>query len=295
MKNIKSLFWYNKSQRKGVLFLIILIVGLQVVYFFLDDFYKSEFSDASYNKEVLLLQNQIDSLKGDNLKSKAIIFPFNPNFISDCKGYQLGMSVEEIDRLHQFRANNKYVNSKEEFQKVTKVNDSLLNKILPHFKFPDWVVKKQKSDNKNHYQSETTKKEIKISTSDINLATAEDLKTIVGIGDTRARMIINYRKKLQGYTYPYQLNEVWNLPPEVVINLLNVFEIKNKPSIMKININTASFKEVLKTPYVDYELCKKIFDYRDEVAEIQNISELKNIEGFPINKYDRIVLYLEAK
>ena len=39
----------------------------------------------------------------------------------------------------------------------------------------------------------------------------------------------------------------------------------------------------------------QIFDYKDEVAELQSISEIKNIEGFPIEKYDRIVLYLQAK
>ena len=39
---------------------------------------------------------------------KDTIYPFNPNFISDYKGYKLGMSIQEIDRLHQYRAQNKY-------------------------------------------------------------------------------------------------------------------------------------------------------------------------------------------
>jgi len=60
-------------------------------------------------------------------------------------------------------------------------------------------------------------------------------------------------------------------------------------------VNTASFKELLSIPYINYDLCKKIFQFKDEVAELQSIEELKNIEGFPEDKYDRIVLYLEAK
>jgi DNA uptake protein ComE-like DNA-binding protein len=67
------------------------------------------------------------------------------------------------------------------------------------------------------------------------------------------------------------------------------------PKIQKQNVNTIEFKQLLKNPYIDYDLCKKIFNYRDEVAELQNISELKNIEGFPLDKYDRIVLYLVAE
>jgi len=80
-----------------------------------------------------------------------------------------------------------------------------------------------------------------------------------------------------------------------VQRILNKFKIIDKPIIKKININTATFKQVLSNPYVEHDLCKKIFEFRDEVAEIQSIEELKNIEGFPIDKYDRIVLYLEAK
>ena len=36
------------------------------------------------------------------------------------------MSTEEINRLHAYRATNKWVNSVKEFQGVTKVSDSLL-------------------------------------------------------------------------------------------------------------------------------------------------------------------------
>ena len=60
-------------------------------------------------------------------------------------------------------------------------------------------------------------------------------------------------------------------------------------------MNTATFKEVLHLPYIDYELTKKIFQYRDEVAEIQNLEELKNIEDFPIENFDKIALYLKAE
>ena len=82
---------------------------------------------------------------------------------------------------------------------------------------------------------------------------------------------------------------------EVADKVLERFTIIDKPEIQKINVNTATFKEVLSIVYIDYELTKKIFNYRDEVAELQSLEELKKIEGFPIEKFDRIALYLEAK
>ena len=77
--------------------------------------------------------------------------------------------------------------------------------------------------------------------------------------------------------------------------ILKTFKIIQKPRIRKRNVNTIKFRELLQIPYIDYALCQKIFNYRDEVAELQEISELKNIVDFPIDKYDRIVLYLNAE
>jgi len=198
------------------------------------------------------------------------------------------------------RKQGKFINSANQFQQVTRVSDSLLKKISPYFKFPDWVIKRNKNttlsflqNQKSHNQKRIAKPSI--STTNLNKATAQDLQTISGIGTYFSEKIIKYRDRLQGFTYKEQLYEVWNLDKEVADKVLAVFKITEKPHIKKINVNTASFKEVLKIPYIDYELCKKIFNYRDEVAELQSISELKNIEGFPLEKYDRIILYLEAK
>ncbi len=45
----------------------------------------------------------------------------------------------------------------------------------------------------------------------------------------------------------------------VVNNLLLNFEVKSKPQIKKVNINEASFKELLAIVYIDYDLTKKLF------------------------------------
>ncbi|MCG1035550.1 helix-hairpin-helix domain-containing protein [Polaribacter sargassicola] len=298
MKILKSHFWYNKSQRNGIFLLVSIIILFQGFIFF--DVFNGEIIEETSDTEVLFLQKQIDSLRGVEIYNrKPKIYPFNPNYITDYKGEQLGMSLDEIDRLLSFRKTNKFVNSKEEFQKITKVSDSLLNQISPYFKFPDWVLEKN-SKNKNVSNKFTSKDKINknkivLSTTDINEATIEDLMTINGIGLVFSKRIIKYRSKLQGFSFKEQLLEVWGLDKEVADKLWEVFSITKKPNIKKMNVNTMEFKELLKNPYVDYELCKKIFNYRDEVAELQNISELKNIKDFPLDLYDRITLYLQAK
>lgn len=297
MNIFKSHFWYNKSQRNGIFILILLIVIFQFIIVFVD-FYSVEKVNIDTPK-VIAFHHQIDSLRKISLENSRLkFFPFNPNYITDYKGAQLGMSLVEIDRLLAFRKTGEFINSRKEFQKVTTISDSLLNSISPYFKFPDWVVERNQN-----IQSSTSrdtrlfakKSKYILTSTDINLAVKEDLKTINGIGEKLSERIIKYRSKLQGFSKLNQLYEVWGLDTEVVDKLLLVFKVVNLPNIKKINVNTVSFRELLKNPYLDYELCKKIFEYKDEVAELQDISELKNIIGFPLDLYDRIVLYLVAE
>ncbi len=292
MKILKPHFWYNKSQRNGVFFLLILIVVVQIVIFNID--FSNE-ANVFTSDESIALNAKIDSLKNIEIeKRKPKIYPFNPNYITDYKGAQLGMSIAQIDRLLAFRKQNKFVNSVSQFQSITKVSDSLLNVISPYFKFPDWVTKQQNKVVEKSIRKEKESRVI-ISTKDINSATAKDFRTINGVNEYLAERIIKYRTKLNGFSLQNQLKEVWKLEENTAQNILSVFKIIEKPIIKKINVNTATFKQVLSNPYIDYELCKKIFEFRDEVAELQSIEELKKIDGFPIDKYDRIILYLVAE
>lgn len=289
MNFFKSHFGYNKRQRNGIFFLLLIIATLQSIFFFID--FSSEKNIDFSTNEILAFQAEMDSLKNIEIeKTKPKIYPFNPNYITDYKGYQLGMSTTEIDNLLNFRSKGKFINSAQQFKEVTNVNDSLLNAISPFFKFPDWVTKK--SNSKTNFKIKNSKPIVK---QDLNLATVSDLRIVNGIGEKLAERIVNYRSKLQGFTYNNQLYEVWNLDKELVDKVLLYFKVVSLPKIQKININEASFKEVLSIIYIDYDLTKKIFNYRDEVAEIQDIEELKKIEGFPIEKFDRIALYLMAK
>jgi len=291
MNILKPHFWYNKSQRNGVFFLVLLILVLQVLCAFID------FSDAEKPmeaNELHHLQNQIDSLRLLEIEKRwPKIYPFNPNYISDYKGAQLRMSIAEIDRLLVFRKEGKFINSVKQFQEVTWVSDSLLHEIARYFKFPNWVV----NQNTIKKRSRVNRKfnDVIISTSNINSATIQDLQTVNGVDEFLALRIIKHRKRIKGYTFKSQLLEVWRLEKRTAFEIFSVFSIQEKPVIKKINVNTASFKELLSIPYINYDLCKKIVEFKDEVAELQSIEELKKIEGFPMDKYDRIVLYLVAK
>jgi len=290
-KTISPYFKFQRNQRFAIFFLFGIIIILQLVYFFVDF---SSLSKVSPEKEKWLsLQSQIDSMKQEKLDYVQKIYPFNPNFITDYKGYKLGMSVLEIDRLLAFRKENKYVNSSKEFQAVTKVSDSLLNAISPFFKFPDWVNKKKEYKEYKNYNNTAFAKKEKIVVIDINKASQEDLIKIFGIGEAISLRILRFKESLGGFVSMEQMKDVWGLSPEVIENLNLHFKVMALPNVKKIDINNASIKELSQFPYFNYQLARQIVTFRSMNGDIKNSEDLTKIKGLSIDKANIIVLYLD--
>jgi len=289
-KTIKSYFKFSQGQRLGVFLLFAIIISAQLTYFFTD--FSSVSNDSPEKEKWLSLQPQIDSLKQDKLDYVPKIYPFNPNFISDYKGYKLGMSVSEIDRLLAFREQNKYVNSPEEFQAVTKVSDSLLSAISPYFKFPDWVKNKKEFKEYKKYVNTAFAKKEKVVIIDINQATQEDLIKIYGIGEAISLRILKFKENLGGFVSMEQMKDVWGLSSEVVENLNSHFKVLEVPNVKKIDINNASIKELSQFPYFNYQLAKQIVTFRSMNGDFKNSDDLTKIKGLSIDKAKIIALYL---
>lgn len=291
VNTIKDYFKFTREQRKGLIVLFGIIVALQLVYFFVDfSVIQKQYPDK---EKWLSLQSEIDVAKLESRTRMSRMHYFNPNFISDYKGYKLGMSVQEIDRLLAFRKNNKFVNSAKEFQNVTKVSDSLLNAIAPYFKFPDWVNHKKDFKEYKDFSNTAFAKKEKIVQTDINLASKEDLIKIFGIGEAISTRILNQKEKLGGFVSMEQLNDVWGLSPEVIINLNAHFVVLKLPNLNKIDVNNASLKELSQFFYFKYDLAKQIVKCRSMGGNFENIEDLIKIKGFPVEKAKIIGLYLD--
>ncbi|WP_297691277.1 helix-hairpin-helix domain-containing protein [uncultured Eudoraea sp.] len=287
MKNFKSHFKFNKQERSGIFFLLLVIFSLQLIYMLIKNevFYTSERSFVLDTK----VQKLLDSVKGQSIPRESTkMYPLNPNFLSNYKGYALGMSNEEIDRLHLFRSENRWVTSAKGFQRVTHVSDSLLQKIAPLFKFPEWASPSKKE--KKAKQKKFSVANVKFK--ELNQATAEELKVIYGIGDKLSARIIKFRNRLGGFMVSEQLYDVYGLEEEVVLRILEEFRVGQQPEIQKININTATGREMQKLIYINQKLANQIVTYRDSVGIIKSFTELTKIEDFPAKKIDRIKLYL---
>ncbi|AWM14288.1 hypothetical protein DI487_10770 [Flavobacterium sediminis] len=294
IKKLKSYFVYSSEHRSGIFILTLLILLIQVFYYFYKNRSLSEYKLSEKEVQWLAVQQEIDSLKGSQINAKSKIYPFNPNFITDYKGYVLGMSVQELDKLRKFRAEGTFVNSAKEFQKVTGVSDSLLALISPYFKFPDWVNRKEVQQNNSNHKFLDSQSKV-VSLIDANLATKEDWMEVYGIGDKISDIILKEKEKFGAFVAIEQLQYVWGITPEVYEKVHNRFFVseENKELIKKINVNSASVKELASFPYFDYKLAKGIVTYRSMNGGVQNIEDLTKINDFPVEKIKIIALYLE--
>lgn len=291
MNNFKSHFFYDRQKRSGILVFIALISILMSVSFWYEPAQDIAISEEEH-LEVLAFQKQIDSLKGVALESKKPKrYPFNPNYITDYKGYTLGMSVEEVDRLHRFRESGQWINSVSDFKKVTKVSDSLLATVSPYFKFPDWITNpkpKKKYIAKPKWKTYDQKK-------DLNKITLKALMAVEGLDEVAADKILRNIQKIGGYQVDAQLYDVYGVTTKQKRAVLNEYTVKEKPVVQFINVNTASASDLSTIPLLNFDLAKEIVDYRILHEGIKSLEELSGLDGMTDYKFARIKLYLSIK
>lgn len=287
MKNIKSHFTFTKQQRNGIFLLLLLILILQGIIYYVKQHHKRS---AINTEEWTPFIAEIDSLRQIEGKAKTPeIFPFNPNYITDFKGYTLGMTSEEIDRLLGFRAQDKWINSAKQFQEVTQVSDSLLAEIAPYFKFPEWVTNPKPKTNFQFSDKEKTYAQ-KI---DLNQATAAQLEQVYGVGEKLSARILKYRNKFEGgFIADVQLHDIYGLSEELIARILKNFTVKTPRKINKINLNQATRDQLVTIQYIDYEIAHQIIEARTLRDGFSTLDDLTKVKNFPVHKIEIIKLYL---
>ena len=287
--NLKSHFYLNSRQRSGILLLVLVLILSWVAYYFIKPnvIYRSE---ALSDEELQVFEARIDSLKRIKLvATQPKIYPFNPNFITDYKGYTLGMSLTEIDRLLRFREKDKWINSAEDFQQVTGVSDSLLQTIAPYFKFPEWVTSSKSKTTRTNFIDKDKKPK-----SDLNQADFASLTQIDVLDDALIKRLLSYRKRLGGFVEDNQLYDIYGITKTQVYAIKDEFTVLTRPDIKLVNVNTANASDLSTVPFITFEIARDIIDYRVLNEGINNLDELLKIDGITAYKLERIKLYLSS-
>lgn len=126
----------------------------------------------------------------------------------------------------------------------------------------------------------------------INRADSVQLLPLPGIGPVFAGRIIKYRNLLGGFVSVDQLGEVYGIPMETLYNIRDMVLIDSS-AVRKIKIDSASFRELLRHPYLEFEDVKSLVNYREFTGCISSLLEIEENFIWPDSVLNRIRPYLE--
>jgi len=109
---------------------------------------------------------------------------------------------------------------------------------------------------------------------DLNRADSIQLLPLPGIGPVFAGRIVKYRNLLGGFLRADQLEEIYGMPPETVDRIRDRIYI-DSTAIRKIHLDSATFRELLRHPYLDYDQVKALLDFREFKGGITTLKELQ--------------------
>ena len=267
-------FILSKPQRGAVLILLVLLIAVQLYRLLVN---APELSPVDLS-QAQSYQTQLDSLRTKENAQTPIIYQYNPNYLTDYRAYTLGLPPEAFDKLLRYRQTNSYVNTPKQFQEVTKLSDSLMEKLLPQLKF-----------SKPLYKSKT--KNRIVLKKDINKASASDFQEVSGIGAVLSERIVKYRSYLSGFSVLEQCYEVYGLDSLLFQRLWERFEIQSLPEIERLDLTTVSLQELEQIPYLNRADARKIIAHRTKNKGISTVALSELFVNSP-NKLQRIKLYL---
>ena len=125
----------------------------------------------------------------------------------------------------------------------------------------------------------------------INLADSLQWIKLRGVGPKRSIHILNYKKALGGFVSIYQVNEVFSINDSLFKSFERFLSIKDS-SLVKININTCSVKQLKNHPYINWNLANSIVNFREQHGVFKLLEDLKKIHILDNKLYYKIVPYL---
>ena len=129
-------------------------------------------------------------------------------------------------------------------------------------------------------------------TVDINICTSAELEKLPGIGPVLAERIIRYRSLLGGFVDAGQLTEVYGLD-STVARLAAVRITLTYDSVRPLVLDSASFSELARHPYIGYEVARKITRYRTVAGQPVTLGKMVDSGVITIDVAGRLAPYVK--
>ena len=222
-----------------------------------------------------------------SLSKKITLFPFNPNTINQEQLKQLGLPEKTVRIWGNFRKKGGRFYKKEDIAKIYGLSKEMYLSLVPFIK----IENKRKKEMEKKKEDVIKDKAIKLVQLDVNQASSEDWQKLKGIGQYRAKVIIEQREKLGGFVNLNQITDIYAIPDSIFQSISS--QLILSPPLKKLKINTASQKELSAHPYINYKEAKVIINYRTQHGTFRNPDDLLKLKVLSDKKIKKLSPYFD--
>ena len=304
---IKPFFSLNKSEQRGIIVLVIIILLIGVANLLLPYFvrsktesnlvkYRAEIDSFTSRQETIIDSVNIEFLQNSGDIDMAIArqkikpFAFNPNKLPVEAWKKMGFTDQQIRTIKNYEAKGGKFKRKEDVKKMYSISDVEYEIIEPYIKIPSLY----KSERGKIVKKKSIERRINYKNIEINSASYSELEASLGLSPWLAKRVISYKDVLGGYVNKKQLKEVYGFN-DSIYNLTENYIGVDLNLINKIDINNVDFKHLLRHPYFDYNTTKLIINTRDKIGSFSSEEQLNLIDGIDDTTINHASYYLIFK
>lgn len=224
----QGFFYFNKSDRKALLFLLLLGIGATILFYVFSDPKNIDANTPIHDTVFAYRDVRVDRYGQQpavyyRVEGRQIeLFPFDPNTADSTALLRLGLQPWQVRNIYKYRAAGGVYRQRRDFARLYGLTQKQYRTLEPYIHIgSDYhpAAEAVASVNKTaSYGRDTLRFPVKIKSSEhisVNTADTNLLKKVPGIGSYYARQIIRYRTRLGGFYSTQQLLEIEDFPGRI--------------------------------------------------------------------------------
>lgn len=209
---------------------------------------------------------------------------FDPNIIDKSEWIEMGLREHLVNTIMNYRNKGGKFYKSEDLKNIYGMRNEEYDVLEPFMQFSEDTL----------IFTNIPTDTILLVEIDINTADTLDLQQLKGIGPSFARRIVKYREVLGGYCCIDQLLEVYGMDETRYSGIKDQVKC-GAHEVGKININTATIKEMIRHPYIEFYLAKSILEHRSKIGQYTEVMQVKDAKLIYEELYLKIEPYLSIK
>jgi DNA uptake protein ComE-like DNA-binding protein len=227
------------------------------------------------------------------IKPASILFPFDPNTVTEEELGRLGFSNKLTHTLLNYRSKGGKFRIPSDLKKLYGMHEEQYQQLEPYIK----IATADKAIDKNSIGREAYKTALPKALPIIELNSADSiaLLEVKGIGPAYASRIIKYRQLLGGYVHITQLKEVYGMDSARYSAIVGQLKV-NTSSVIKININAATVEALRKHPYMrNFATANALVNYRKQHGDFKELDDMKKCLLIKEELYNKFAPYVSLR